>query len=60
MICGLSIGFGLAILVIGLVILALTFAVARVYGHLERELAKWLLGATFEPRPPLPRVPRSG
>lgn len=54
-IVGLSVGFGTAILVIGLVILALTFALTRVFGSLERELAKALLGATFEPRPPLPR-----
>jgi len=55
MIVGLSVGIGTSILVIGLVILGLTFALARVYGHLERELAKALLGATFEPRPALPR-----
>jgi hypothetical protein len=55
MIAGISIGFGTLIIVIGFVILALTLAIARLFGVLERELAKALLGATFEERPPLPR-----
>jgi hypothetical protein len=55
MITGLSAGIGTAIIVIGFVILALTLGVARVFARLERELAKALLGATFEQRPPYPR-----
>jgi hypothetical protein len=55
MITGLSVGIGTAIIVIGFVILALTLGVARIFARLERELAKALLGATFEQRPPYPR-----
>jgi len=55
MITGLSIGIGTAIIVIGFVILALTLGVARLFARLERELAKAMLGATFEQRPPYPR-----
>jgi len=54
-IVGISVGFGLMIVAVGFVILALTLAVARVFATLEREMAKALLGATFEPRPPFPR-----
>jgi hypothetical protein len=54
MMAGVSVGFGTAILIIGLVILALTLALARGFAALERELAKSLLGAVFEDRPPLP------
>ncbi|MBZ5602143.1 MAG: sensor domain-containing protein [Acidobacteriia bacterium] len=55
MVVGLSVGFGLTIVVIGLVILAVTLVLARIFGHLEREMAKSLLGATFDDAPPRPR-----
>jgi len=49
MITGLSVGAGLAILVVGFLILALTLALGRVFGRLERWLTSSLLGATFQP-----------
>jgi hypothetical protein len=52
MIVGLSLGAGLAVLLVGFAILAITLGVARLFGRLERELSKALLGATFEPRAP--------
>lgn len=52
MIVGLSAGFATSILVIGFVILGVTLALARLFGRMEREMAKALLGTTFEPRPP--------
>jgi len=52
MIVGLSIGAGLAILVVGFAILAITLSVAGLFGKLEREISKAFLGATFEPRTP--------
>jgi len=52
MLVGLSVGAGLAVLVVGLAILAITLSVARLFGKLEREMGKALLGATFEPRAP--------
>lgn len=55
MIVGLSLGAGLAILLVGFVILALTLAFARLLGRFEQEITKALLGATFEPRMPGPR-----
>lgn len=53
-IAGVSLGIGLSILVIGLVVLAVTLALARVFGCLERKIAIALLGATFESRAPRP------
>jgi hypothetical protein len=50
LIVGLSIGAGLAVLVVGFVILAITLSVAGLFGRFEREISKALLGATFEPR----------
>src|SRR5580693_1201299 len=52
---GLSVGAGLAVLVVGFAILAITLSIAGLFGKLEREISKALLGATFEPR--MPRVP---
>ena len=52
MIVGLSVGAGLAVLVVGFVILAVTLSFARLFGRLEREISKALLGATFEPSAP--------
>ncbi len=55
MLTGLSIGIGTAVIVVGFLVLAITLGLARVFGRLEREMSKALLGATFEPRPPRPR-----
>jgi len=52
MIAGLSAGFATAIVVIGFVFLAITLAIARVFGRMERELSKALLGAVFHSNPP--------
>jgi hypothetical protein len=52
MIVGLSLGAGLAVLIVGFGILAVTLSVAKLFGRFERELSKAFLGATFEPRPP--------
>jgi hypothetical protein len=54
-IAGVSIGAGLAILFVGLLVLAVTLSFARLFGKLERELAKAMLGATFEHPPQRPR-----
>ncbi len=54
MIVGLSLGAGLAVLIVGFGILAVTLGVARLFGRFERELSKAFLGATFEPRAPRP------
>ncbi len=45
---GLAMGIGMAIIVVGFVILALTLALARAFGAVERSLARSLLGAAFE------------
>ena len=55
MITGLSISVGLAIVMVGFVILAATLGLARILGTLERSLTASLLGATFEPQPPAGR-----
>ncbi len=47
---GLSVGVGTAIILIGFVILALTLALGRLYGYMERQLVESLLGGSFEPR----------
>jgi hypothetical protein len=52
MITGLSISVGLAIILVGFLMLAITLGLARMFGALERGLTKSLLGATFEPAPP--------
>jgi hypothetical protein len=49
-ITGLSVGVGTAIIFIGFLILALTLALGRLLGGLERRLVESLLGGTFEPR----------
>jgi hypothetical protein len=54
LIVGLSLGAGLAVLIVGFGVLVLTLGVARLFGRLERELSKALLGATFAPRAPRP------
>jgi len=54
MIVGLSLGAGLAVLIVGFGILAVTLGVAKLFGRFERELSKAFLGATFEPRAPRP------
>ena len=54
LIVGLSLGAGLAVLIVGFGILAVTLSIAGLFGRLERELSKALLGATFEPREPRP------
>lgn len=59
MITGVSVGVGTAVIVVGFLVLALTLALARLFGGLEREITKALLGATFEGRPPLPRGVRA-
>jgi hypothetical protein len=46
---GFSVGLGTAIVLAGLVILVVMMQVARMYGRLERQLAKAFLDATFEP-----------
>ena len=53
LVTGLSISLGTAIILAGFVVLAITLMVARLFGRLERELTKSLLGATFDPRPSL-------
>jgi len=55
MITGVSLSAGLAIILVGFLILALTLGLARIFGTLERGLTKALLGATFEPAPPVGR-----
>jgi hypothetical protein len=50
MITGLSVGVGTAIIFVGFVILALTLALGRLFGAVERRLAESLLGAVFETR----------
>jgi Putative sensor len=55
MVAGMVAGIGTAIIVIGFVILAITLLLARLFGRLERELSKALLGATFESPAPFPR-----
>jgi Putative sensor len=50
MITGLSLGVGTAIIFVGFLILALTLALGRVFGLVERRLVESLLGAGFEPR----------
>lgn len=52
---GLSVGAGTLILFVGFVVLAVTLSIARLFGRLERELAKAMLGVTFEPPLPSPR-----
>lgn len=52
MITGLSLSVGLAIILVGFLVLALTLGLARIFGALERGLTKSLLGATFQPVPP--------
>ncbi len=52
MITGLSMSAGLAIIMVGFAILAITLGLARLFGALERELTASLLGAVFEPPPP--------
>jgi hypothetical protein len=49
-ITGLSVGVGTAIIIIGFVILALTLALGRMFGWMERRLVESLLGGHFEPR----------
>jgi hypothetical protein len=49
-ITGLSVGVGTAIIIIGFVILALTLALGRLLGAVERRLVESLLGGTFEAR----------
>ena len=55
LIAGLSISVGLAVIFVGFVTLAVTLSIARLFGRLEREIAKAMLGMTFEPAPPRPR-----
>jgi hypothetical protein len=51
-ITGLSVGVGTAIIFIGFLILALTLALGRLFGGIERWLMESLLGAHFEVRVP--------
>ena len=44
-------GVGTAIISVGFLILAITLGLARLFGRLEREIHKALLGATFEAGP---------
>lgn len=55
LIAGFAIGAGTAILFAGLIVLAMTLSMARLFGRLEREIAKAMLGATFHPYPATPR-----
>ncbi len=50
MITGRAVGVGTAIILVGFVILALTLALGRLLGGMERRLAEGLLGAVFEAR----------
>jgi hypothetical protein len=59
MITGLSVGAGTAVILVGFLVLAVAFGLARLFGGLEREITKALLGATFETRPPMPRGVRA-
>jgi Putative sensor len=52
MIVGIALGTGLAIIVVGFGILALTLLLARTFVRLERWLTESLLYASLEPRPP--------
>lgn len=52
---GLSLGFATLIVVVGVFVLAFTLSLARGLARFEREMAKSLLGAVFEPRQPIPR-----
>jgi len=52
---GLAIGIGLAVILVGFVILALTMALARGFAVMERSLARSLLGAGFETSVPAPQ-----
>lgn len=54
MMAGLAIGAGTAVIFAGFVILAMVLSIGRLFGRLERELAKAMLGATFDPIPPRP------
>lgn len=54
-VAGISIGAGTAIVFLGLVVLAVMLSIARLFGRLEREIAKAMLGATFDPAAPRPR-----
>ena len=49
MMAGLAIGAGTAVIFAGFVILAMVLSIGRLFGRLERELAKAMLGATFDP-----------
>jgi hypothetical protein len=57
-ITGLSVGVGAAIIIIGFVILALTLAMGRMFGWVERRLVESLLGGHFEPATPAPSPAR--
>jgi two-component system phosphate regulon sensor histidine kinase PhoR len=48
-ITGLSVGFGLAIVIVGFPILILTMLAWRLFGQMERQLAIHLLGASVRP-----------
>jgi hypothetical protein len=48
MVCGLSIGIGTAVIVVGFLILALTLWAAVGFARIERALAQALLGAVFD------------
>ncbi len=50
MITGLSVGVGTAIIIVGFLILALTLALGRLFGWMERSLVESLLDGQFKPR----------
>jgi hypothetical protein len=49
-ISGLATGVGLAIILVGFVILAVTLAMCRLFGQAERRMVQVMLGATFHRR----------
>jgi hypothetical protein len=58
LVTGLSLGFGLAIIGIGLIILLFMLAAMRGFAAMERQLGIWLLDARIPPAPPGPELLR--
>ncbi len=53
-VCGVSLGFGLAIIGVGILILLLTLVAVRGFAAWERQLVMWLLSANIPPPEPRP------
>jgi hypothetical protein len=58
LVTGLSLGFGLAVIGIGLIILLFMLAAMRGFAAMERQLGIWLLDARIPPPPPGPELLR--